>query len=148
MDDNRDLISSVKILGYSYENLSESIQAHLNTIHKYREKKLKTIELSEKEMKEKYFSVANIARKIDCSRTTIYNNPVLKDYIDEIGRELDDINPYSKVETLQNEILELNKKIDLMMKRDIELELLRLENIELKEKIDKYEPRNIYSIKQ
>lgn len=59
------------------------------------------------------------------SRQTIYNNPVLKDYITSRIDEITKLDPTNEIEHLKDKIQDLKTKLNLMIDRDIDTEILR-----------------------
>ncbi|EFG49901.1 hypothetical protein, partial [Aerococcus viridans] len=89
------------------------------------------------ELQGSYFSIARISEVLNCSRTTIYNNLVIKEYIDKINEDFNKNNPYKKIEALEREVKDLNDKLDKMYQRDVELLLIQKENTEIKKRLKK-----------
>lgn len=69
------------------------------------------------------------------SRQTIYNNPILKNYITSRIDEITKLDPTNEIEHLKNKIQDLNTKLNLMIDRDIDTEILRHNVKHLKEQL-------------
>lgn len=83
------------------------------------------------QFKKNKFNPTFVSKQINCSRTTLYNNEILNQYIGNRETELSKNNPYNKINELSDALDEMRKEIDMLEKRDVELELLTIENEEL-----------------
>ncbi|WP_100489238.1 hypothetical protein [Sporolactobacillus pectinivorans] len=70
-------------------------------------------------------SINNIAVKSKIARQTIYNNELLKKYIEFRIDQYDESDPLKKNDQLRDKILHLEKQIRAMVVRDVNLELMR-----------------------
>ncbi|WP_342540399.1 hypothetical protein MHI39_24115 [Heyndrickxia sp. FSL K6-6286] len=70
-------------------------------------------------------SINSTASKAKIARQTIYNNELLKNYIEIRIREYNEFDPFKKNEKLKERITELENKVNLMSERDVGLELMR-----------------------
>lgn len=80
------------------------------------------------QFKKNKFNATFVSKQINCSRTTLYNNEILKEYIDKREAELNKNNPFIKINELREAIVEMENEIDLLEKRDIEIEMLSAQN--------------------
>lgn len=146
MEKYHDLTEALNGIGYDFANQKKNTKEYLYKINNYKKRVFKSIEASKININNNYFSISSVSKEINCSRTTIYSSNILKDYISSINEELKLINPYIKIQSLEEEINILKKKVENMKARDVELELLRLENIELKDKLGHSKKGNVYDI--
>jgi dynactin complex subunit len=80
-------------------------------------------------LRETDYSIKKIADKSGASRTTYYNHgQLLKRYIEHVSQISLNSNPYAKIEALQSEKRLLQEQISKMMQRDVDIELLKVEN--------------------
>lgn len=70
-------------------------------------------------------SINNTATKSKIARQTIYNNELLKEYIEFRISEYNNSDPIRKNEKFLERIAELENKVKLMSERDVGLELMR-----------------------
>lgn len=127
-----------------YENLKTYLKDYLKRIEEIIIQK----ELQEKkaieELKKNKLSVLSISEELGCSRTTLYNhNGFLKKYIEIAIDLIEEENPFVMYDKMKASIGVLESKIDKMTLRDIDTELLRVENNNLqkslKEKVQEIE---------
>lgn len=137
MENIQDLDSSLQSIGHDYLKLSDNVKVYLNQIYDYKIDITNQLDESLSELQDSYFSIARISEVLNCSRTTIYNNLVIKEYIDKINEDFNKNNPYKKIEALEREVKDLNDKLDKMYQRDVELLLIQKENTEIKKRLKK-----------
>lgn len=78
------------------------------------------------------YSVKSIASSIGASRTTMYNHEqLLKRYIEHAISILSVSNPLSQIDKVQLEKSFLQEQVAKLMERDVDTELMRLQNREL-----------------
>ena len=78
------------------------------------------------------YSLKSIANEIGASRTTLYNHEqLLKRYIEHSAAIASSSNPLLKVDKVQSEKSLLQEEITKLMERDVDLELMRIQNREL-----------------
>lgn len=125
-----------KELGIDYDNLKPKTKKHLINIESsITNREFLYYKLSH-DLKDNKVTLTSVAKdsKIS-SRQTLYNNKELKDYIDFRMLQVNERNPYHQIDELKAKIHELNEKLELMIKRDIDTEILRNENKILSEQI-------------
>ncbi|WFR58254.1 hypothetical protein QA584_04080 [Anaerocolumna sp. AGMB13025] len=81
--------------------------------------------------KKSKFNASYVSKQINCSRTTLYNNEILIQYIDKREIELNKNNPYVKISELNDIIDELRKEVDMHEIKDVKIELIIIENEQL-----------------
>lgn len=133
MGEDKTINEELENIGYDFSEQKKKTQSYLYDIYNYKNQVIKVIEESSKNLGTQYFSISEVAERIDCSRTTIYQNVILKEYIESISEEIEALNPYKEIEKLKEEILYLNEVIEKMKIRDTEILLLKKENKDLKE---------------
>lgn len=88
-------------------------------------------------LKKNKFNASYVSKRIKCSRTTLYNNEILKNYITIREEELAKKNPLVKFVELRETISDMGNEISLLQKRDVEVELLVINNEELAKELRK-----------
>lgn len=136
MEDHKNIANEIEKLGYDFSNLKENTKSMLQGVYTYKEQVMVEMIESASKIKQQYFTITRVAERIGCSRTTIYENDVLKHYIDVASSEAALKNPYREIEKLGVEIIKLQDTIEMMKVRDTELLLIKRENRELKEQIN------------
>lgn len=122
-------------LEINFDNLKPKIQKHLLNIETaITNRELKYNELLH-ELKDNKVTLSSISSDTKISRQTLYNNKELKTYINFRTLLVDEFNPYHRIDQLKDEINKLNEKLELMINRDIDTEILRNENEILLEQI-------------
>lgn len=129
---NRELILELRDLGYDYNELKCKTKEYLNSIYSFKRDKLNELNKLITEIEKSEITIAEAAKVLKISRTTIYQNSSLKAYIDEMNNEIYLMNPYNEINELKDEKIELEKTIEMMKKRDTELLVLKREIKELK----------------
>jgi len=135
MEKYKSISEELESIGHNFEEQKKRTQSYLYDIYNYKNIIIQEIKESSEKLGKQYFSISDVAEKIDCSRTTIYQNVILKEYIESINTELEAQNPYEQIQNLKEEISYLNKIIDKMKVRDTEILLLKKENKDLREQI-------------
>ena len=121
----RTIKRELKKIGYTYDEIPKMQQDYLLKIEKHiSERVLLTNKLSYDLRKQK-FSSKSIAKEIGCSRTTLYNYDVIKEYVALRIKEYENINLYFIINDLRNEITKLNNTIDDFLIKDIQFEELK-----------------------
>lgn len=124
----------LKKIGYTYDEVPTLQQEYLLKIEKHiSERVLLTNQLSQ-DLKKQKFSSKSVAKNIGCSRTTLYNYNVIKEYVALRIKEYTDINLFSIIDSLKQENMTLNNTIDNFLIKDIQYE-------ELKKEKDNYKDR-------
>ncbi|MCR1822353.1 hypothetical protein [Terrisporobacter muris] len=122
-------------LGIDYDNLKSKTKKHLLNIETaITNRELKYSELVD-ELKGNKVTLSSISDDAKISRQTLYNNKELKAYINFRTLQVNELNPYYQIDALKEKINKLNQKLELMINRDIDTEILRYENQILLEQI-------------
>lgn len=122
-------------LGIDYDNLKPKTQKHLLNIETaIASRESKYNELLH-ELKENKVTLTSISDDTKISRQTLYNNNELKVYINFRTLQTDELNPYHRIDELKDKINKLNEKLELMINRDIDTEILRNQNETLLEQL-------------
>lgn len=141
MEKNQSIIDKLKQINVDYESLKPFMKDYLYRIEKFIEEKNSERLAGIKMIKDSRFTISSVSKALECSRTTLYNHDeLLKRYI-ELSIDLFELNdPYIAYNKLKASINELEAKVDKMILRDIDTELLREENnqylMKLKESIE------------
>ncbi len=73
------------------------------------------------------FNASTVSKVLECSRTTLYNNNILKEYITIREIELRKNNLLTEINDLKTNIKDLRNNIDALERRDLEIEIVALE---------------------
>lgn len=130
-----ELKSTCNELGIDYNNLKTKTKKHLLNIETAIAKRKSKYDELERELKDNKITLSCISDDTEISRQTLYNNGELKAYINLRMVQINELNPYHKIDELKKEINKLDKKLQLMVERDIDTEILRNENELLLEQI-------------
>ena len=107
----------------------EAIEALIQTKNNVRNVAVETIKNSN-------YTLSSISKELNMSRTTLYNHEqILKRYIELSVESSQASDPYITISILQDEKSQLLSEIGLLMKRDLDIELLKNQNEQLKAEI-------------
>ena len=81
---------------------------------------------------------ASIANAVGITRKTIYNNDVLKDYIESAGKEYDSSYPTNGLANIREQLNESKEIINKMVRRDVDIENMKAEINMLHKEIQDY----------
>lgn len=141
MEKNQNIIEKLKQINVDYESLKPFMKDYLFRIEEFIEEKNSERLAGIKMIKDSRFTISSVSKTLECSRTTLYNHDeLLRRYI-ELSIDLFELSdPYVAYNNLKASISELEAKVNKMVLRDIDTELLREENdkhlIKLKESIE------------
>lgn len=123
-------------LGIDYNSIKPKVKQHLiNIEHSISNRESKYIDLKD-ELQDNKITLTSIAEDARISsRQTLYNNPELKLYADTRMQQVNELNPYYLIDDLKSKINNLKEQLDLMVERDIDIEILRYEVKKLKNDI-------------
>lgn len=131
----KEMVLKLDKMGIEYVSLKSNIKAHLYklelTLAEVKNKRVNLIN----EYKKVKPSVLSISTDAKIARQTLYNNKILKEYIEFSIRDFDSYDPFQEIDELKNKINLLNEQLDKMYQRDIEVEIMFNENKELKKKL-------------
>jgi len=124
--------SNLSKLGESYDALKPFMIRHLESIEGLIQEKNKVRDAAIETIKNTDYSLSSISKELNMSRTTLYNHEqLLKRYI-ELSVESSQLSdPYITISNLRDEKSQLQLEISLMMKRDLDTELLKNQNEQL-----------------
>ena len=122
-------------LGISASLVEPKITKHLQKIEQVLENIFIKQETLLAEMKANKPSLLKISEEANIARQTLYNNPILKAYIEFRIEEYNVNDIGNKNQSLQDKIKELNDTIEKMQIRDVNIELLKHEVSSLKEEL-------------
>lgn len=107
----------------------EAIEALIQTKNNVRNVAVETIKNSN-------YTLSSISKELNMSRTTLYNHEqILKRYIELSVESSQASDPYITISILRDEKSQLLSEIGLLMKRDLDIELLKNQNEQLKAEI-------------
>lgn len=124
-------------IGENFDEIKPFLQKYLIKIEEIIEQKtnnqLKAVEV----LKTNMFSVLSISKELDCSRTTLYNhNNLLKKYIEHSLSSFNENNPIFIQQKAKDNVVSLKNQLNLLINRDIQIEIIKMENIQLQDLID------------
>ena len=136
MDYNEIIVRKLEKIGESYDVLKPYMLKHLENIESLIQRKQNERNNALRMIKESTLTLSSISKELNMSRTTLYNHEqLLKRYIDYSIEESDNSDPYNIIANLKEEKSQLQSQIELMMKRDLDIELIKLENKQLKKEL-------------
>lgn len=122
----------IEAIGEDYDSLKPFMQEYLQKIEAIIAEKTQTKEAAINTLKTNSFSVSSISKELGCSRTTLYNhNQLLKRYIEHSMDVFEQDNPFTLNDALSASKSRLQEQINLMIDRDISIEVLKQEKSEL-----------------
>lgn len=131
----KNLVLKLDKMGIEYVSLKPNIKAHLYklelTLAQVNNQRVNLIN----EYKKVKPSVLSISTDAKIARQTLYNNKILKEYIEFSIKDFDSYDPFQEIDELKNKVNLLNEQLDRMYQRDIEVEIMFNENKELKKKL-------------
>lgn len=113
-----------------------NIYNHLEKIDKTLEDMISNQEKSLELYKENNININKIANNSGVSRQTLYNNPILIEYIENFNSFYSPEDPYQVIEDLRKEIRKKDKMIDNMVNRDGENSKLKVTIKQLNEELE------------
>lgn len=140
---NEKIKNQLKELNINYEEQKSTVIKHLAKIESvlsvaendYNSARATLVELNKNRL-----NLLSISKATGISRQTLYNNPILKEYIEYSCNTRFGDNSKSEakdevIKQLQSKIAQLSETIDKLQVRDVENEILRHKNKELKKTI-------------
>lgn len=123
---------NLKAIAEDFDELKPFMQKRLveveTVIQNRREEQENAVEI----LKSTDYSLKSIANEIGASRTTLYNHEqLLKRYIEYSASIASSTNPLLKIDKIQAEKSLLQEEITKLMERDVDIELMRIQNKEL-----------------
>ena len=116
----------------TYNSLSNAkLQSYLFKIEELRSSKEDNIESATKLLGTASISYSEVAEKLGISRTTIYNNPLLGQYVEFANKQLDNINLSVKLNRTKEALAEQTKAAQARHENDVDILLLKRKNEEL-----------------
>ena len=124
--------SKLEELGEDYDSLKPFMQKWLLKVEEaIQQKETQQNEALDK-LKTADYSVKTIAESVGASRTTMYNHQqLLKRYIEHSYQASASSNPFSTISKLQEDKSLLQGQLSKMIERDVDVELLKMENVSL-----------------
>lgn len=112
-------------LGIDPASIKPNIMKHLAKIESVLTPKFTALTHSIEGVKGNRPSVLQVATEANIARQTLYNNPLLKEYVELRIEDYDRQDPYTTIECLRFQIQSLQDDIKKMQVRDVEIELLK-----------------------
>lgn len=133
--------NTTKKLGYDYEELSEKDKKYLNVIEEAITETFELEEQARKMLSRNTVSVKGVSKKTDIARQTLYNNPMLKEYINFRSTTFIKSDASRRESMKDAEIQTLKEEIEVLHKRDVELEETKRQVKELKRMLEEKQAR-------
>lgn len=119
-------------IGEEYDSLKPFMKTWLEKVETEIQNRYKRQTAAAEALRLLDYSVKSIASSIGASRTTMYNHEqLLKRYIEHSTAIVSASNPLSQIDKVQDEKSFLQKQVTKLMERDVDIELIRLQNREL-----------------
>lgn len=123
---------NLKAINEDYDMLKPFMQKRLLEVESVIQNRRKQQEEAVAMLKTTDYSLKSIAEEIKASRTTLYNHEqLLKRYIEQSAVVASASNPLSLIDKVQAEKSLLQDQVTKLMERDVDMELMRLQNREL-----------------
>lgn len=139
-EDNTMLIKSINakllLMGTTpYEIQKKSSQKRLLEIEKLITQKDQNRDEAIAKLKKSAYTIKSISDDLGCSRTTLYNDALLKSYIEFSSIQSDAGNPVKQVDAIKDDMSELRSQVSLMQTRDVNELRLKLQIKDLENKL-------------
>lgn len=134
-------------MGININTIKSTSLNHLIKIENVVSEKLQKQSKILDDFKNNKISLLSISEESKIARQTFYNNPILKEYINYLIDNYDLVDPYKKIDILNNKISELQEIITQMQIRDVDFELANHEKEVLKNEL-KQKKNEIYKLKK
>ena len=131
MENNELIMKKLESLGENYDSLQPFIMDYLSKIESAISKEKNRMETAINTLQKVSLSLRFVASSIGCSRTTLYNNRLLKKYAEFSESILRESKPYHIIADLQVTIRKLRTQVESMIVRDIKMEIIEQEKQEL-----------------
>lgn len=123
---------NLKAINEDFDTLKPFMKKRLfeveHVIQNRRECQEKAIEA----LKTTNYTLKSIAAEIGASRTTLYNHEqLLKRYIEQSAAVASAFNPLAQIDKVQSDKAILQEEVTKLMERDVDTELMRIQNREL-----------------
>ena len=123
---------NLKAINEDYDTLKPFMQKRLLAVENVIQNRREQQEAAVMMLKTTDYSLKSIAEEIKASRTTLYNHEqLLKRYIEHSAAIASAPNPLILIDKVQAEKSLLQDLVTKLMERDVDMELMRLQNREL-----------------
>lgn len=122
-------------IGYDYDALSEKDKQYLITVETAITETFDLEQQARDMISKNTVSVKGIANRTQIARQTLYNNPMLKEYINYRAKAFTRIDASRQDAAKDEEIKKLKEEVEALHKRDVELMEAQREIKELKKQL-------------
>lgn len=122
-------------IGYDYDALSEKDKQYLITVETAITETFDLEQQARDMIAKNTVSVKGIANRTQIARQTLYNNPMLKEYINYRAKAFTRIDASRQDAAKDEEIKKLKEEVEALHKRDVELMEAQREIKELKKQL-------------
>ena len=126
---------NTKKIGYDFDALSDKDKQYLITIETSITEIFDLEQQAREMISKNTVSVKGVSAKTNIARQTIYNNPILKQYINYRSETFTKIDASRKDTLKDEEIKSLKEEVTALHKRDVELEEAKRHIKELKKQL-------------
>ena len=128
MENNENILTRLAKIGEELDSIKPFILEYIVKIENYIAELFSQRENAINILKKNPITVASISKEIQCSRTTLYNHSqLLKRYIEQCSIDYNSKHPLMMFEVLKEENISLKEQVDKMCIRDIKYEVLKNE---------------------
>jgi hypothetical protein len=110
----------------SFDNISQKSMERLINVERCIQNKIEVQLDMVKKLKETKITKVSLGKEVSIARKTLYNDEILRIYIDRSIEEEKDIFNVIKIEKLEKQIEELTKRYDDVINNIIEINLLKI----------------------
>lgn len=126
---------NAKKIGYDYDALSDKDKQYLITVETAITETFELEQQAREMISKNTVSVKGISSKTKIARQTLYNNPMLKEYINLRSEAFVKVDASKKDAAKDEEIKRLKEEVEALHKRDVELAEAQREIKELKKQL-------------
>lgn len=126
---------NAKKIGYDFDALSTKDQQYLVTIETAITEIFELEQQAREMISKNTVSVKGVASRTKIARQTLYNNPILKEYINYRSKSFDKVDASKKNTARDEEIKALREEITALHRRDVELAEAKRQIQELKKQL-------------
>lgn len=127
--------SNLKKMGYDYDSLTKKTVQYLTTIETSITETFELEHQAREMISRNIVSVKGVSTKTGIARQTLYNNNLLKEYIEFRADEFDRIDASKKDTAKDEQIRQMKEEITALHVRDVEIQELKRQMTELKKQL-------------
>lgn len=132
---NTAIIKHLEDIGIEVETINTNILKYLGKIEAVLTLKFEEQSRLTSFLKSNKPSILQVSSEANIARQTLYNNPLLKEYIEKRLEDYHQNDPYKRIEALSTRINQLQDEVLTMRRRDVNEELLKKRIFDLEEEL-------------